>query len=219
VKPRRVEIDGVGTAIRPMGLDYVIAAQEPAGISVEIGCRAAAAIWPNPLYVAYYSKLTEAYGSCAILAWQGSAVVGFLPFRPRECGLPDLPYCIHYAPGASAELDKPDADAVTAAVPIPFADLGPKELQVHCLSVKPSLRRRGLGSALVRYLIDWAREQGWERIEGGFAFAEGGYGWLPNIAFWEGLGFTREAPRMYDGRDPIEGKPGFGFGLDLRRPV
>ncbi len=187
--PRVVRVGDADITVRQMGADYLMADAEPEGVSVQLTCREFAEVWPNPIYATYYDKLTRAYGAAAILAWQGSAVVGFLPFRPRGCGIA-LPHCIHYVPGKNGEPTDPDADAVERTPLVASEDLDPKALVVQCVSVKPDLRRQGLGTEMVRYLVEWAAAQGWERIEG-CAFIGGDWKWLPDVDFWVDAGFTR----------------------------
>ena len=54
---------------------------------------------------------------------------------------------------------------------------------------------------MARYLVDWARENGWERIEG-FAFLDAdffdSYKWIPSIHFWESAGFKHASTRTMD---------------------
>jgi ribosomal protein S18 acetylase RimI-like enzyme len=53
----------------------------------------------------------------------------------------------------------------------PLTDVEDKTLLVHCLMTGSSqqennpFQRRGIGSNMVRSLIQWARDKGWERIE------------------------------------------------------
>lgn len=210
MEPKTIVVDGMEAMIKPMGTDYIMSdAEEKVGILVDIECRAGAKHWPNPLYVAYYSELVEAYGTCAILAWQGRSVVGFLPFRPKDCGLPELPFCIHYF-----DPEEPDLECVEQATPIPLSEMDRKMLEVRCLSVRSSLHRQGLGSEMARYLIAWARENGWQRIEG-WAFAQSDFSWLPDIAFWEKAAFKRGTARVFDESDPETSQRGFEFAIDL----
>jgi len=200
-----IAIDGVPIVIRPMGADYLMADQEPKGVEVAVGCRVCAKPeqWPNPMYVAYYGKLTAAYGACAILAWQDQTVVGFLPFVPAQCGI-DLPFCLHY-------VDEEGMADVKAFSPVPKDDMSPRALRTHCLSVKQAMRRKGLGSQMVRYLVAWARANEWQRIAG-WAFEKSDFGWLPDIVFWERCGFKRGKGRGWD--EHIT-DPGFEYCMEL----
>jgi hypothetical protein len=71
---------------------------------------------------------------------------------------------------------------------------------------------------MARYLVDWAGELGWERLQG-WAFAEPGIGeayrWLPSIQFWEKAGYQRGKSCVFDPSDPITNQPGFEFFADL----
>ena len=194
-----------------MGSDYFMADTEPDGLIVELTCRQFAKVWPNRLYIAYYQKITEAYGASAIFAWQNRTVVGFLPFEPVNCGVPALPNCIHYVTGQFGEPDEARSEMIAQSTATPFADLHSKTLKVHCINVKQAFRRRGLGSAMARYLVEWARPQGWERIEGS-AFLDGDWGWLPNVEFWEKVGFVRGNEK----ESTLEFGPSIGFHMDLK---
>jgi GNAT superfamily N-acetyltransferase len=112
-------------------------------------------------------KLTRAYGACAILAKAGDRIVSQLRFYPKAlwslknagelCLLQDFP-------------SGPKDDFGSEKLP-PFSELEDKTLVIHCLMTGTELQetnpyqRRGIGSRMVRYLIDWAKTRGWERIE------------------------------------------------------
>jgi GNAT superfamily N-acetyltransferase len=202
---RQMRFDGKFTVIRPMDASYLMADREPEGVTVSVPCRTCAKPhqWPNPMYVTYYRELTDAYGACAILAWQSHEIVGFLPFVPLGCGI-RLPHCFHY-------VDAGQAAEVEAFVPIPTSEMPRRVLSTHCLSVKHSMRRKGLGSELVRYLAGWARANGWERIQG-WAFEKSDFGWIPDIVFWEKCGFKRGKARGWD-EDITD--PGYEYYMDL----
>lgn len=205
MRPKDITVDGIPVVIKPMDTGFFMADREPKGVEVSVGCRVHAKPeqWPNPMYVTYYRKLTENYDACAILAWQEQTVIGFLPFLPTECGML-LPHCLHYvAEGGMA--------AVRAFSPVPKDNMRQRFLQTHCLSVKQTMRRKGLGSKMVRYLIEWAIANEWQRIEG-WAFEKSNFGWLPDIVFWEKCGFKRGKAR---GWDEYITNPGFEYYMNL----
>ena len=101
---------------------------------------------------------------------------------------------------------------IDAFLPTPAGAMKQHALKTHCLSVKQSMRRQGLGSAMVRYLVEWAAGNGWERVQG-WAFAASDFGWLPDIVFWEKCGFRRGTARGWD--EEIT-DPGFEYSMDLR---
>ena len=113
------------------------------------------------------AKLTATYGACAMLAQEGPQVVGVLRFYPKviavlkEAG--DLCLQQEHPAGPSKNL---------AEVRFPsLEEIGDRTLVVHCLMTgSPSqeqnpYQRRGLGSRLVRHLVEWAAGRGWRRIE------------------------------------------------------
>jgi GNAT superfamily N-acetyltransferase len=139
-------------------------------------------------------KLTEVYGSCAVLAWAGDEVVGTLRYYPKEvytlygAGMLCLQQLFPYGPG----------DDFAGIDFLPKEQLADKTLLIHCLMTgSPSQKenpyqRKGLGSRLVRKLIEWAAENGWEAVETTTAEdlpllyeISGGAG----ITFWRKLGF------------------------------
>lgn len=141
-------------------------------------------------------KLTQVYGACAVVALDHEQVVGQLRFYPREvCALA----------GAGAEFmclqqrapNGPPDDFVEAVFP-PLSQLKDKTLFVHCLmtvssqSPEHTYRRKGIGSQMVRVLIDWARTAGWQAIETvAYEDLDLLYG-ITGVAgrtFWDMLGF------------------------------
>ncbi|OGO05616.1 MAG: hypothetical protein A2Y73_01065 [Chloroflexi bacterium RBG_13_56_8] len=139
-------------------------------------------------------KIMHTYGACAMLAWDGTRVVGFLRFYPKaimameEAGFLCLQQA--YPDGASERL-------VRNCFP-PLEEMGDKTLLVHCLMVgspyweENPYRRKGIGTRLVRALMRWAKDCGWEAIEA-FAFEELDVIYDASGAtgkrFWERLGF------------------------------
>jgi GNAT superfamily N-acetyltransferase len=79
----------------------------------------------------------------------------------------------------------------------PLAGLSDRTLVVHCLmlarDVPDASRHRGLGTALARALIDWARPRGWTAIEAtAYQDLDLIYGLTGQAGchFWERLGFA-----------------------------
>ena len=139
-------------------------------------------------------KLTRTYGACAILARDGDQIVGHLRFYPKSVcdkeGAGGL--CLQQDYPAGAVEDFADSD-----FPEP-AQIEDKTLVVHCLMTGSSqqkenpYQRKGIGTRMVRALIEWAKVNGWERIEAD-SFED-----LPIIyditgsaghTFWEKMGF------------------------------
>ena len=140
-------------------------------------------------------KLSRAYGAYAIVAREGSRIVGQLRFYPKAVldmkGSADLCLQQDYPAGPADDFANIDFAAL--------AHIEDKTLVVHCLMTGSSqqkenpLQRKGLGSRMVRALIQWAKDKGWDRIEAD-SFED-----IPIIyevtgsaghAFWEKLGFS-----------------------------
>jgi hypothetical protein len=112
-------------------------------------------------------KIAKTYGACAILARDGDHIVGQLRFYPKAiCDLKG-------AGGLCLQQDHPAGPAEDFAdhdFP-PLAQIEDKTLVVHCLMTgSPQQRenpyqRKGIGTRMVRALIQWAKTNGWERNE------------------------------------------------------
>jgi len=159
------------------------------------------------------AKLTRTYGSCAILARAGSQVVGHLRFYPKSVS--DM----KDAGGLCLQQDSPAGPVENFAdsdFPDP-AQIEDKTLVVHCLMTgspqqkENPYQRKGIGSRMVRALIEWAKVNGWERIEAD-SFED-----IPIIyditgsaghTFWEKLGFhlvdRRPHPELRDRSQFVE---------------
>lgn len=139
-------------------------------------------------------KITRTYGACAILARDGDRIVGMLRFYPKAiCGLDG-------SGGLCLLQDHPAGPIESFAeshFPAP-AQIEDRTLSVHCLMTgspqqkENPYQRKGIGTRMVRALIQWAKENGWERIEAD-SFED-----LPIVyemtgsaghTFWEHLGF------------------------------
>ncbi|HPG41974.1 MAG TPA: GNAT family N-acetyltransferase [bacterium] len=142
------------------------------------------------------SQLTRVYGACAIIARQGEQVIAMLRFYPT------VVWNMPGAGGLCLQQDAPAGPADNIAdSDFPALDkIADKTLWVHCMMTgdcrkhdKP-LQRKGIGSRMVKTLIQWAGANGWEHIEAE-AFED-----LPMIYevtgcaghyFWEKLGFRQ----------------------------
>jgi len=139
-------------------------------------------------------KITRTYGACAIIARDGDNIVGHLRFYPRAIyDLEGAGYmCLQQDPTAGPADNFADSDFPSPVQP------GDRTLLVHCLMTGSPLQREnpyqriGIGTRMVRALIEWARANRWERIEAN-AFED-----IPIIyeitgsaghRFWEKLGF------------------------------
>ncbi len=141
------------------------------------------------------AKLTETYGSCAVIARDGEHIVGQLRFYPQVL-------CRIAAPGPGLCMqqvfpDGPADDFIENNFP-PLNQITDKTLFVHCMMTgspqqeNNPYQHKGLGSRMARTLIDWAQPRGWNAIEA-HAYVD-----LPCFyavtgqagrTFWEKLGF------------------------------
>jgi hypothetical protein len=141
------------------------------------------------------TKLTQAYGACAIVARDGGEIVATLRFYPMAlCSFGDsgAGFCLQQRAPAGP------ADDLTEREFPSLKELPDKTLFVHCLLVasprqEPDrYRRKGVASRLVRELIRWGSDKGWRAIEAS------GYEEIPLLYdiggvagkfFWQKLGF------------------------------
>ena len=140
------------------------------------------------------AKLTHAYGACAIVARDGRQIVGHLRFYPKAvCGMAGAGcLCLQQDYPAGPAEDFADADFPA------MSQIEDKTLVVHCLMTGSVLckenlyQRKGIGTRMAKALIEWARTNGWRRIEAD-SFED-----LPIVyeitgsaghTFWEKLGF------------------------------
>ncbi|MBN1765447.1 MAG: GNAT family N-acetyltransferase [Sedimentisphaerales bacterium] len=139
-------------------------------------------------------KLTQTYGACAILARDQDRIVGTLRFYPRAV-------CDMEGDGLCLQQDNPSGpvdDCATHEFPT-LEQIEDKTLVIHCLMIGSSqqkenpYQRKGIGSRMVKALIQWAANHEWHHIEVD-AFED-----LPIIyeitgsaghTFWEKLGFS-----------------------------
>ncbi|MBC7237653.1 MAG: GNAT family N-acetyltransferase [Chloroflexi bacterium] len=152
------------------------------------------------------AKLVETYGSCAMLAWDGDAVVGMLRFYPKALlsleGAGEM--CLQQEPPhgpSEALLEQPFP---------PLCELADKTLLVSCMMTgspqwqNNPYQRVGLGTRLAKSLLDWAKVNGWERVEAAaYEDVDAVYRITGQAgrAFWERLGFlvTRVEKAGFEG--------------------
>ena len=144
--------------------------------------------------ISLLKKISRIYGACAIIARDGDKIVGQLRFYPKAiCNLEGAGgLCLQQDYSAGPADDFTDCD-------FPFlSQIEDKTLVVHCLMTgspqqkENPYQRKGIGTRMVRVLIEWAKVNGWERIEA-HSFED-----IPIIyeitgnagyTFWEKMGF------------------------------
>jgi len=139
-------------------------------------------------------KITRTYGACAIIARDGDEIVGQLRFYPKAICSMDGAGCLCLQQDHTAG---PADDFADRDFPDP-AQIDDKTLVVHCMMTGSSqqkenpYQRKGIATRMVGALIEWAKANGWDRIEAD-SFED-----IPIIyeitgsaghTFWEKLGF------------------------------
>ena len=139
------------------------------------------------------TKLMRTYGTCAMLARDGTRVVGFLRFYPKWL-------YAHMKAGLCMQQDSPEGpseDLVEERF-APLEEIEDKMLTVHCMMTGSPFQtenrylRKGIGTRLAQGLLSWAEAQGWRGIEAtayeglDILYANTGQA---GVHFWERLGF------------------------------
>jgi hypothetical protein len=159
-------------------------------------------------------KLIKTYGSCAMVARDGDEIIGVLRFYPKalmsmeKAGFlcmqqdypagPDENFINEQFPSFDQIKDK-TLKVHCIMTSRPYA--GDKETEIfgmHCLGKVDAGARKGIGLRLARALIDWARQNGWKRIElTTFADLDVFYGVTGGAgkSFWEKAGFKLQNTR------------------------
>jgi GNAT superfamily N-acetyltransferase len=198
---------------------YIMCEDErEAGVTLSIHCRHLSSRWPNPLYSTYYRKLLEAYGVGPVLVWEGKNVVGFLPVSVVECGIPELPLCVHYTGGLAYGAERHvDLSMITDADPLPFERLETKEVRIGCMTLHSRFQGKGIAVSMIGCLVEWARKGGWHAIRAR-AMTDGvPEAFYPTSPWWKRLGFEPAGPVRPFGPsdDPIDRADAIDMVLEL----
>jgi hypothetical protein len=115
------------------------------------------------------TKLTRAYGACAVLARHDKEIVGQLRFYPKIVwqisSNKENEFCLQQKFPAGP------ADNFSNTEFPPFKALEEKTLFVHCIMAgspqqkENPYQRKGIGTRMAQFLINWARSYGWTAIE------------------------------------------------------
>lgn len=156
--------------------------------------------WPTE----FMREMIRRYGACALLAWEGQKVVGFIRFYPMEIArLVDERRAGRVEPILDPTLAcEPEGDEATFWVHCvmtsrPYTggteEVGPTSGGDGILrTAEEAGARKGIGLRLARALIPWAREHGWKRMikiapcDLDFFYGIWGGG---GKSFWEKAGF------------------------------
>jgi GNAT superfamily N-acetyltransferase len=209
-----------GMSVRMMDETYVMCEDETAsGVIVDVHCRQLSPRWPNPLYSTYYRKLLAAYSLGPVFLWEQKRVVGFLPLSVVNCGIPELPHCVHYTGGLGYGAEQSTSiSMIEKAEAAPFTELSPKEIRIGCMTVHPQLMGRGFGTLMIEYLVGWAKDRNWERLRARSMLDGEREAFYPTLSWWTGLGFMPIGTIRAFGpsRDPIDQAKATDLVLDLK---
>jgi GNAT superfamily N-acetyltransferase len=131
----------------------------------------------NAIRRRFFGDVRRQYGNCVFVAWDDDRIVGFLMFFPRSVAIK------------------------IGLRPMPPEGPDDRTLVLMCMQVAHGYRGKGVGTALVQSVMNWAREHGWKRIEvnrvtEGKSDADWWWSWaLPK---WQRIGFcvVRKEPTI-----------------------
>ena len=159
-----------------------------------------------------YELLEEMYGVCMFQAWHDDLLVGWIGFRPKGAfDLDPFTDCIcHHEDDEEFSRIINDMRKVEA-----------DELWITCIQVRGThyekYLRKGIGKALVRDTIQWARIAGYRRIQVGPVYNDALH---PEVwhekasrSFWESLGFEVVEPSNQDESEAENAAVNFGAEL------
>ena len=194
--------NGLNVLLKPAHIgEFVPGDPMPEGVSIGVHCG-----WDfqkgeshfsskAPLFAAWHRAQARALGTdySMILALKGREIVGFLSFCAATKGTPalDLPIgfdkCCPYEEQSDEEAGELDA--------LSIQKLECDTIMLTCAeSVAPSLKRHGVATAMLRYLVDIAKEHGWKHIRAVPRLSETPDDFWPPLALMEAVGFRRVGP-------------------------
>lgn len=205
MEPRHVTLkNGLDILLKPANIhDFVPGDPIPEGVSISVHCG-----WDfkkgesrfsseAPLFAAWHRAQARALGTdySMILALKGQEIVGFLSFCGAMKGKAafDLPVgfnkCCPYEWQSDEEAREIEA--------LSMKKLECDTIVLTCAnSVAPSLKRHGVATAMLRYLIDIARAHGWQHIRAIARLSETPDDFWPPVALMEAAGFHRVGPLL-----------------------
>ena len=214
MQPRQVAIkNGLKIVVKPAHIDdFVPGDPMPEGVSISAHCgwnfekKESNFRQGAPLFAAWHRAQARALGTdhSMILAWKGQKIIGLLSFCAAARGESalDLPIgfekCCPYVKQSCNQARRIDALSVQK--------LEYDTIMLTCaMSVAPDLKRLGVAAAMLRYLIDMAKEHRWKQIRATAHLPETPDNFWPSITLMEGIGFYRIGPRLDLDGDRVRG--------------
>ena len=115
----------------------------------------------------FLTRLTDTYGSCAMLAIDGNSVVAHARFYPQIL-LDKINFCCQDPKYAITQ------EMVEMYLPA-IENPADKILKIDCFLVNENYRGQGLSHALIEGILDWAQSHDWKTVRG---FAASDHYWL-----------------------------------------
>lgn len=149
-----------------------------------------------------YHDALESTGCCGFIAWHGFKVIGYNNFFPHEVAKSIQFY------GWGNETNN---SATT--------------LVHHCISIAghPEYRRKGIGTALIKHSLDWAKHHGWKQFEVHLVLPDNPSGFNQEqkscCSFWKKFGFevVREIEADSETKTFYSVNKRYSMALDLEK--
>jgi len=170
---------------------------------------------PHSPVAEFLQALSRNYGAVGVIAVDGDVIVGKVRFAPRYLFGGTDQGCVQSEDGVKA------IKAVELEKLTPFEDLRPKSLFIWCFQALPAYAGQGIGTSMLRTLIAWARENGWEEMHAS------AIGHIRPLLDWTGafsidryrnLGFVETGHRVHeDLKAGVVAMRGGHHGEDLKK--
>jgi GNAT superfamily N-acetyltransferase len=205
MQPRQVTLkNGIEIVVKPAHIHGFIPGDPmPEGVSISVHCG-----WDfqegqshfsstAPLFAAWHRAQARALGTdySMILALKGGEIIGFLSFCAAAEGKPALELPTGFDKCCPYEEQSDEEAREINALCIQKVECD--TIMLTCAkSVAPSLKRHGVATAMLRYLIDIAKEHGWRHIRAVAHLPETPDDFWPPMALMEAVGFRRVGPLL-----------------------
>ena len=104
----------------------------------------------------FLKRLISAYGSCAMLAYDGDYVVGYARFYP------EIIYSLTSRKHICCQDQHMPITSEMADIQMPHINkLSDQTIRISCWFIDMDYRNQGLSHLLLQHTVEWAREHGW----------------------------------------------------------
>ncbi len=184
IEPRKIRFDGKTVIVKMMDDSWIInecithgPIQPRAGIVWKHSDHCSRLLIPGDEYESTMKEFMDAYGNCAVIAWDGDVALGHMIFVPKaEAQRRQMLY--------HERMLETDYDAKTLVI----------EAVGFCSIMGHEYRGRGIGRAMGGMILEWAKLNNWKAVQV-YGTPTGLFPWawldscMPPYQFWQKLGF------------------------------